>query len=416
MRSWIIIVKDFTRRARDPWSLTPILLLPLVIAGAMHLSFGRLSDGELPRAILFLADEDGELGGQVFRGALAQDQLAELIEVREVTASEGREAIENGEGSGFLVIPPGFTDSLLAGHPVELRLIRNPAQQFLPEILEEALGILAFVLAKGSLVFEEPLQRIHEAATDTGTGAPGLHTQEISSLIGEAIERTEEFLFPPLITVHVEELEAEESRTVPMSALFFPAMIPLALFFLADLAIRDTVREFHRGTLRRIMTTPTSMVEFLLGKLASGVLMGIMMFALLALLGALLFHIDWGRSPGALVVLVASFLLAAAGIELVIYAFMRTEQGGAALSHIVVMLMGLVGGSIVPQQFFPPVLEKVKFLSIAGWALAGVNELVWQGGTFSAVSWEIFVLLGCGIVTIVVGSRGMLRKLSRPAA
>jgi ABC-2 type transport system permease protein len=413
--SWLIIVKDFTRRARDPWSLLPILLLPIVIGGIMHLSFGGIERGGMPRAVLLLADEDEGLGSDIFRTALEQEQLADLIEVKEVTAADGRAAIDKGEASGFLVIPAGFTDSLVAGHPIELRLVRNPAQQFLPEIIEESLAIVVFIVAKGALVFEEPLQAIHEAQTGTGTGDFAGQTQEISSLIGDVLAQCEGLLFPPLVTLQIEELASDSSPDFPISALFFPALIPLSLFFLADLSVRDTIREHNRGTLHRIMTTPTSMLAFLTGKLAGTLLLGVVMFAVLAGLGSLVFKIGWGENLPELLVLVIGYLIAAAGIELMIYGFLKTELSAQTLSTIVVMLMGLVGGSIVPQQFFPPILEKVKYISIAGWVLQGFDKVLWKGATFPGIALELVVLTGCGIVTTLIGSRAMLWKLRRPA-
>mgnify|MGYP001823421921 CR=1 FL=1 len=128
--------KDLARWFQDKSSFLIWLGIPFLIGGLLT-SMMDGGDGGKPQGTLFIADlDDGLLSGLV-AGAFGQGELGELIVVETVSVEEGTERIENGEGSGFLIIPEGFTDAFINDEPVTLTLKTNPSQTILPGIIRD---------------------------------------------------------------------------------------------------------------------------------------------------------------------------------------------------------------------------------------------------------------------------------------
>ena len=133
-------MKDLARWARDRGAILIWLGIPFLIGGMITLMMG--GGGVSPTGILLIADEDDSLASGFVAGAYSQEQLGELITVEKVTREEGEARINDGEASGFLIIPKGFQDAFLDETPVTLTLKTNPAQTILPGIIEDVTEIL----------------------------------------------------------------------------------------------------------------------------------------------------------------------------------------------------------------------------------------------------------------------------------
>jgi len=134
-------LKDLIRLRRDPMTLLLWLGIPTFIAVILVVTFGR--GQPQPHGVLLIADEDAGLGATLIAAAFSQGPLGNMISVEKVTRADGRRRIDKGDGSALLIIPKGFTRAFLDGTPSKLQLIRNPTQRILPEIIEEALSMLA---------------------------------------------------------------------------------------------------------------------------------------------------------------------------------------------------------------------------------------------------------------------------------
>ena len=143
MRTVLLMVrKDLLRKARSPLGIAVALAFPILFAAMIGLIWG---EGEVPKVHLLVENLDDEFFGNAMMSALGSDQVAEYFDV-EVVGEEGRERIENNDGSALLRIPEDFTVDLIEGNPTSLELIRNPAQGIMPEVAEQLAGVLAEVL------------------------------------------------------------------------------------------------------------------------------------------------------------------------------------------------------------------------------------------------------------------------------
>ncbi len=161
--------------------------------------------------------------------------------------------------------------------------------------------------------------------------------------------------------------------------------------------------ERQQGTLRRILTTPTSKATYLLGTISGQVLMALVQMSLLILFGIFVMGLGWGREPLALFIILTSAALAAGAIGTTMGTFIKTEGQASGLSIMMGMVMALMGGCWYPLELFPAVVQNIVKILPTTWAMQGLLDLVLRGGGLVQILPEAGVLLGFAAIFFSVG-------------
>ncbi len=161
--------------------------------------------------------------------------------------------------------------------------------------------------------------------------------------------------------------------------------------------------ERRRGTLRRLLTTPTSKTTYLLGVISGQYLAGLIQMILLVSFGILVMRVNWGSAIGGLALLLATFGLTAVAFGAMLGTFVKTESQADNISIMLGMSMALLGGCWWPMELFPPAMQTVVKILPTTWAMQGLTDLVMRGQGVSAVLLETAVLLGFAVLFFAVG-------------
>ena len=161
--------------------------------------------------------------------------------------------------------------------------------------------------------------------------------------------------------------------------------------------------ERQQGTLRRLLTTPTSKAIFLLGTISGQVLMALIQMTLLILVGMFALDLNWGRDPLALFVVMTSAALAAGAIGTAMGTFVKTEGQASGLSIMAGMVMALLGGCWYPLELFPTTVQNIVKVLPTTWAMQGLIDLVLRNGGLTDILLESGVLLGFAAAFFTVG-------------
>ena len=161
--------------------------------------------------------------------------------------------------------------------------------------------------------------------------------------------------------------------------------------------------ERQQGTLRRVLTTPTSKATFLLGTIAGQVVMALIQMSLLVLFGMFALQLKWGQEPLALFILLTCAALAAGAIGTTMGTFIKTESQASGLSIMAGMVMALLGGCWYPLELFPAAVQNIVKVLPTTWAMQGLLDLVLRGGGLTDILLESSVLLGFAAVFFTVG-------------
>jgi len=405
-----IVRRDLTRFVRNPVATALMFAIPLTMAGIFSVVFGG-GGGDSISVRVLVYDEDDSLLSRFLQGGASDSSMDERLDLVSV-GEEGYQMMEDGEASALLHIPKGFTETFLDGGPVTLEVVKNPAQRFLPQLVEEGVGVGAVFLSQVALVFGPELAVVRGFMDEEGV-PPNLQVGALSVAVNQKLRGLEHYLFPPVVDLETVTLTAEEENgpDFNLMALFLPGMSMFGILFMAQAASRDILLERESGLLRHLLTAPITVGQYLVGKSLSVFAVTGLGFTVLVAVG-LLFRVPWGP-PVAVVALMLATSLAAAGTMILIMSLVGSQRQGDAFTTIVIIVWSMLGGAFVPLDGIPSFLLPISRTTPTYWAVDGFNGLIQRGEGLADIMPNIVILGAVGLVLLTVGALVLRRKIVR---
>lgn len=383
--------KDLLVRFANPIELLFFIVLPVIFAlivSGFASSQGGQGDN---RIVVLVVNQDG--------GALSSElvqTLAGSASVRPelLDATAAAQQFDDGDAPALLTIPAGFEASLRAGQPVDLDLELEPtnanglaAQQAIQAAAAQVSQALS--AASGSVQAAEQAQPFASDAERASYFDASLAAAQ--GLFASAPQR--------LVAVAAVQNEQEQYN----GAVQGTAGQMLVWVFIPLLGTAGMMAyERATGTLKRLLTTPTSTASYLLGTVASQYSASIVQMLLLVGFGALVMNIVWGPPLAVMAVLLA-FGLSSVAMGVMLGAFVKTESQASGLSVMLGMTLGLLSGCLWPLELFPPTMQTVTHVLPMTWAMQALTDLAVRGADLGAILPAIGYMLASAVVFFIVG-------------
>jgi ABC-type multidrug transport system permease subunit len=405
-----LLAKDLRRARRNPLPWLLNLTLPLMITAVIGLVFGGGSgnDNSLGRIKFAVVDEDKSALADFLRGAANQGKAAQYLEPVFLERDEAEQQLKDDKLSAILVIPPHFASNYLTGQNVQLELVKNPAEQIHPAVLEELLEVVVSGLNAISRNFNAEFPAWRQVVEG------GRDYHEIAKLIdqtGDKLHAARDYLFPPLVTFTNTAKEAkpaagasvtssvstpgQEAKPAPKFSLFAYLLVGLAgmfLLMLANQAMNDLHREVWKRTFERYNTLHENLLPFVMGKALFTVVIVSIGAAIMLVGGQWLFHFRWPR-PLDLGLLTLAYICFATGLMAVTVAIMPDERRANALNNVLSMILSMAGGCMFPPDQLPAAMrEHISPLLPTYWFATAARELWWSDGSWFVPAAKLAVL------------------------
>lgn len=384
--------KDALIRFSSPSSLLTFLILPILFTAILG---GALSGGEEPAIDILVVDEDGS--GTA--GALMDEiESSETLTVVKVNRQEGEEIFTDEEAPALLIIPAGFEAAVLDGQTTEIDLRKledNTDADAVEQTVIAAISTVgrSLIVAQTSVLVAANIQPFGSTAEQQIYFAESLamaqeqfaSTQPLVKLTqgGETVEGE----------IELDPAAAHSSVGQLITWVFIPLLATSALF----------ATERVKGTLRRLVTTPTSASTFLGGTIFGQFTIAFIQMLLLVGFGVWVMKVDWGQSPLALLVMLITFGLASVAFGTMLGTFTKTENQAGNLSIALGMSMALLGGCWFPIEIFPDTVATAVHVLPTTWAMQGLTDIVQRGQSLEGIALEAAVLVGFAIVFFTIG-------------
>lgn len=383
--------KDALIRFSSPSSLLTFLILPIIFTVILG---GALSGGDEATIDILVVDED-ESGTA---GALMDElESSETLAVVKVNRQEGEERFADEKAPALLTIPSGFEAAVLDGKTTEIdlrKLEENTDADVVEQTVIAAISTVGrpLIVAQTSVLVAANIQPFGSAAEQQ------IYFTESLEMAQEQFAST-----PSLVKLTQKgetaggETDQDSSAHSSVGQLITWVFIPL----LATSALFATERV--KGTLRRLVTTPTSSATFLGGTIFGQFTMAFIQMLLLVGFGVWVMKVDWGQSPLALLVMLITFGLASVAFGTMLGTFTKTENQAGNLSIALGMSMALLGGCWFPIEVFPDTVATIVHVLPTTWAMQGLTDIVQRGQSLEGIALEAAVLVGFAIVFFTIG-------------
>ena len=366
-----VIKKEFRQIRRDARSLMFMIFLPAF----MLLMFGYALNFDVKHIPLAVVDEDGSRTSRdlidKFRTTEYFDLKAVLGKTREIDPLMGREAIR-----AALVIPPEFSEDLLAG--------RSPSVQ----VIVDGSNAMSGTTAAGYVgaILQSYSQRVTLEALErrglTGLAVP--LSQEVRIWYNPEL-RSARFLVPGLM------------------AFILMVIVTVSTAF-------SVVREKERGTMDQIRLSSISPLELILGKVIPYVVISLASAHLVLLLGEILFGVGIRGSYPLLLLAMALFLTGALGQGILISTVTRTQQVAFLIAVLTTLLPTFIlSGFVFPIRNMPAAVQVITYLVPGRYFLAALRSIILKGTGIGAI-WPQFLLLA-GFAALSLGASAARLRL-----
>jgi len=210
----------------------------------------------------------------------------------------------------------------------------------------------------------------------------------------------------PLANIEIRYRYNPENRSL---VAMVPAVIPLLLMLVpAMLATLSVVREKELGSIINFYVTPTTRLEFLLGKQLPYVVLAMLNFLLLALLAVTLFGVPFKGSFAALFCGALLYVMAATALGLLFSTFMRSQIAAIFATAILTILPAVqFSGMIDPVpslqgigRWIGEVYPTTHFLTIARGTFSKALGFPDLWGSFLPLALATPVLLGISVLLL----------------
>jgi ABC-2 type transport system permease protein len=387
MAALVIARVNLLRTLRDKTGLFFVFLFPLILIIALGSVFGGFSVSRLG----VVAADSGALGADLVR-LIEEGELA-VETTTYASIEELRAAVEGGDVGMGVFIPAGYDEELRTGQSPALTVVARPddrlsvgRQAIDAAVAEQAAQVNAARLA-GDFADAEFDTALEQART-VQAALPGIAVR--LTTVGTSVFPTDvgPFAF------------GAQSQTI------------LFMFLTSMTAATQLILTRQLGVSRRMLSTRTPVSSILGGELLGRFSIAMMQGIFIVAASALLFGVAWGNLVAASLIIVA-FALIGTGVAMIVGVFANNVDQAAAIGVVAGLVLGALGGAMVPAELFGEPLATISRITPHAWAIDALRDVAFRGAGVGDILVQLAVLAAMAIVLVVIGVWGMRRSLIR---
>jgi ABC-2 type transport system permease protein len=412
------IKKEALILLRDRIGLAILFIMPMILIFVMTLiqdsAFKTLNEKGIP---IVLVDEDKDsLGIAVYRGLSASElcTVNDSVDGKPATAETAKKAVADGVYLVGIVIPKGATAAIKKNVSSLVEQTMNTEDVSVTESKTDSVSIQIFI---------DPITKKSFVASITSSlreFISAIKTQimfktfadEIGEIIPEKKQSTAT-AYKQTDIIKYNEVYASKSigDIVPNAVQHnVPAWTIFAMFFIVLPLAGSMVKEKNEGSLFRLHTMPSSFLLLINGKIMVYVIVCMIQFILMLSVGFVFLPmmglpvLNVGNSILGLFIISLTTAFAATGFGVMMGTISKTEQQGAIMGALSILLLSAIGGIWVPTYVMPQTMRNLSMISPLNWSLEGFYELMLRGGDYTTVLLNALKLIVFFFVTMTVAS------------
>jgi ABC-2 type transport system permease protein len=389
MRKILVIAwKDTLLRFSSPLEWLFFLILPIVFTVVLAGGTGGGGDNRVRLVVVDLAHSP------LSADLAAALENSEAVRPDVITLAQAEAQFSQRSANAVLIIPADFDLAHLEQGSLPLELRQQPNNMNAMVAQRAVMAVIGRVssaadIANRSVAAAEKIQPFKSDADRQAYFGAAL--TQAQTLMAAAPVRVAEIRGSTPQNVY--DPRANSSAGQLITWVFIPLLAISGMF----------AYERQKGTLRRLLTTPTRKGTYLLGTIVGQVATALVQMLLLVVFGILVMKLNWGSQPLALAVILVASALAAAALGTAMGTFVKTEGQASGLSIMTGMVMALLGGCWYPLEMFPRAMQNIVQTLPTTWAMKGMLDIVLRGQGLAAILLPVAVLLGFAALFFGIG-------------
>ena len=372
-RLWAIARKEFLHVVRDPRSLAMAIAMPLLLM----LLYGYALSLDVDNVPTVVWDQSDTPASRdflsYFNGSRYFSIRAYVRNYREVEA-----AIDTRQALVALIIPRNFAGRLESGREASVQLIADGSD---PNTATLAMGyadVVVLTYAQGVAI------RLVERAGMRPPPPP--------------------LDFRPRVWFNAEM----ESRNY-----IIPGLIAVIMMVIAALLTSLTVaREWERGTMEQLISTPVKGPELIFGKLLPYFAIGMFDVLLVVLLGEFLFRVPLRGNLALLFGMAAIFLAGTLALGMLVSVVTKNQLLANQLAMVLTFVPSfLLSGFVFAISNMPEVIQWITYAIPARYFISLLKSIYLKGVGLEILAGEAVLLTVYSVVMVLLANLAFKKKL-----
>jgi ABC-2 type transport system permease protein len=371
------IVRQFLR---DPRTLALVFLVPILVMTLLNLVLNNQTSSVTLAVVLPTGSDPATIQfNQHLKQAL--DQQKDTLSVSYIAASDADSTLDNGDANGVLIFPADFATQLQQGNAaaenVTLKLDgSNPGAA-------KALNAAVATLIQNLTQRAAPGSQNVPGTLPTGSPAPAI---------------TSEYL--PASSKDYTQTDALAPLFVGLFAFFF-------IFLLTSVSF---LRERSRGTIERLLISPLSRTELVLGYVLGFTIFAVAQSLLILLYVIYVLRVHYAGNLGLIFLITLALTIGSVNLGIFLSTYARNELQVIQFIPLVLVPQALLGGLFWSVSSLPVVLKQIAYVLPLTWANFGLQDVMLKGKGLETIWPDLLVLVGFAALMVVLAAFTVRRE------
>jgi ABC-2 type transport system permease protein len=365
MKVLSMVRTNLVRALRDRTALFFSVLLPLILILVLGLTYGS---GATVKVGLLDAD-GGPLATDLATAIGASEGIT--VDIRRYDSLDAlRDASSRGVVEVAVAIPAGFSAAVAGGGAAQLTVLAPATQR----------SIAARTILDRAIASETAVVRAAQFTVNTRGGT-------FEAALAGARERQAAIAG---VAVTVQPVNA--ASVGGGFAAGAQSQLVLFMFLTSLTGAVELVLTRQLGISRRIFASPTGASTIIVGESLARIVFALAQGVFIVGASAVLFGVAWG-DPASLAAVVLVFSVVAGGASMIVGAVAANPSQAGAIGPALGLLLGLLGGAMVPLELFPPTMQTLARLTPHAWAMDALSVASQPGNGIMDILPQLAVLL-----------------------
>jgi ABC-2 type transport system permease protein len=333
--------KEVAQILRDSRSLIIVLIMPVVLV----LLFGYGVNLDFKGLPVYVYDRDGSQQSQDLLKRFQASQYFNILRVVDDYPALTR-ALDDGHAKMGIIIPWDFSQRLSDGRPAEIQALVDGTDDNTANVL---IGYAQAVVQGYSVE----------------TQFAWLHTR------GQTVP-------PAPVSVETRTWYNEDLES---SAFIVPGVLALVMSVIGAFLTSLTIaREWERGTMEQLISTPVTPVEIMLGKLTPYFIIGMLDVIVCTVVAVFWFQVPFRGSSPTLLLASALFLVVVLALGFYVSVIARTQLAASQIALLSTFLPAfLLSGFLFPIEQMPVVMQWITRILPARYYVSILKKIFLKG-------------------------------------
>ena len=366
--------KEILQILRDSRSLIIVLIMPVILV----LLFGYGVSLDLKHLPIYVYDRDGSQQSQDLLKRVQASDYFEIVHVANSYAELPR-ALDDGDAKVAVVIPWDFSNRLHDGRPVQVQALVDATDDNTANVL---IGYAQAVVQGYSSDIQ--VDWLRDRGQLAGVTPLSVQTR----------------------TWYNEDLES--------SAFIVPGVLALVMSVIGAFLTSLTIaREWERGTMEQLVSTPVTPLEIMFGKLVPYFVIGMLDVIVCALIAVLWFHVPFRGSFITLLFSSAMFMVVVLSLGFFISVIAKNQLAASQVALLATFLPAfLLSGFLYAIEQMPVVLQGITRILPARYYVSVLKKIFLKGTPTALLYADLVPLAIFTLVLALLATRSFHKRLT----